>query len=204
MGAIDRWVLETGCATLKSWAADPTTRDLQLAVNISAHQLNRKDFVAGIRDALDRTGADPTRLKLELTEHAMLDDPEEVGSAMRELRDLGIGFALDDFGTGYSSLSYLKRLPIDTLKIDRSFVRDIEADPSDREIVQTILNIARSLRVAVIAEGVETEMQALLLRQLGCHAFQGYFFARPMPLDDFLARLRETPQTGWLPLRAAG
>ena len=108
---------------------------------------------------------------------------------MRRLKELGVRFALDDFGTGYSSLSYLKRLPFDTLKIDRSFVRDIETDPNDREIVQTILNIARSMKVSVIAEGVETEMQALLLRQLGCHAFQGYFFARPAPLDDFPRRI---------------
>jgi EAL domain-containing protein (putative c-di-GMP-specific phosphodiesterase class I) len=109
---------------------------------------------------------------------------------MRRLKELGVKFALDDFGTGYSSLSYLKRLPFDTLKIDQSFVRDIETDPNDREIVQTIVNIARSMKVAIVAEGVETQVQALLLKQMGCHVFQGYLFARPKALSDFLAELK--------------
>jgi EAL domain-containing protein (putative c-di-GMP-specific phosphodiesterase class I) len=109
---------------------------------------------------------------------------------MQRLRALGVRFAIDDFGTGYSSLSYLKRLPIDTLKIDRSFVRDLDSSQSDREIVQTIMNMARSLKISVVAEGVETELQAVLLRQLGCHAFQGYLFAKPMPDADFRAYLR--------------
>ena len=119
----------------------------------------------------------------------MLRDVETVNETMRRLKELGVKFALDDFGTGYSSLSYLKRLPLDTLKIDRSFIRDLESDPSDRVIVQTILNIARTLQLSVIAEGVETYMQALLLRQLGCPAYQGYLFARPMPLADFRATM---------------
>lgn len=190
MGAIDRWVLNAACTTLSEWQRDPATRDLRLSVNVSAHQLNRTGFVAAVEGALRETGADPNRLTLELTEHVMLNDIDDVSAAFRQLKDRGVSFALDDFGTGYSSLSYLKRLPIDTLKIDRSFVRDIERDPSDREIIQTILNIAASLEVSTIAEGVETEMQAVLLRQLGCHAFQGFLFATPLPLEAFLAELR--------------
>ena len=190
MSTIDEFVLTTACRTLKSWEGDPATCDLRLAVNISAPQLTRPDFVASVEEALRSAGANPERLKLELTEHVMLDDIEDVSRVMLQLKSIGVTFAIDDFGTGYSSLSYLKRLPLETLKIDRSFVRDLETDPSDREIVQTILNIARSLRVSVVAEGVETEMQALLLRQMGCQVFQGFLFAKPMPLDAFNSTLR--------------
>jgi len=145
-----------------------------------------------VERAVRESGANPRLLTLELTEHMMLADIEAVSDTMRRLKALGVKFALDDFGTGYSSLSYLKQLPIDTLKIDQSFIRDLENDPSDRVIVQTILNIARTLQLSVIAEGVETYIQALLLRQLGCHAYQGYLFARPMPLAQF----RETMARG--------
>lgn len=189
MATIDKWVLRNACATLKTWDSD-LTRDLQLAVNVGAHQLSSADFVGLVEEILATTGADPKRLVLELTEHVMLADIERVVETMRRLKETGVRFALDDFGTGYSSLSYLKRLPFDTLKIDRSFVRDIETDPNDREIVQTILNIARSMKVSVVAEGVETRMQALLLRQFGCHVFQGYLYAKPKALDDFLDELR--------------
>jgi len=189
MMTIDKWVLQNACATLMGWN-DKLTRDLQLAVNVGAHQLGSADFAAIVEETLASTGADPKRLVLELTEHVMLADIDEVVRTMHRLKQLGVRFALDDFGTGYSSLSYLKRLPFDTLKIDQSFVRDIETDPNDREIIQTILNIARSMKISVIAEGVETPMQALLLRQFGCHTFQGYYYARPKPLADFLAELR--------------
>ena len=190
LNALETWVLNTACATLSSWRNDPLTRNLHLAVNVSAQQAGRTGFVAAVTEALHATGADPHRLTLELTEHVMLSDFGKVAQSMLDLKKLGVSFALDDFGTGYSSLSYLKRLPIDTLKIDRSFVRDIETDPSDREIVQTILNFARSLEVGTIAEGVKTELQAIVLRQLGCLAFQGYLFAKPMRLDEFIADLR--------------
>jgi diguanylate cyclase (GGDEF)-like protein/PAS domain S-box-containing protein len=206
MGSIDSWVLRTACRTLKEWEDDPLTRGFKLAVNVGARQLSGTDFIATVEKALTETGANPSLLALELTEHVMLDDIDEVSATMGRLKELGVRFALDDFGTGYSSLSYLKRLPFDTLKIDRSFVRDIETDPNDREIVQTILNIARSLKVSVIAEGVETELQALLLRQLGCHAFQGFYFAGPAPLEIFLAGLHgqnEVADGGKAPLAAA-
>jgi diguanylate cyclase (GGDEF)-like protein/PAS domain S-box-containing protein len=187
--ALDELVLRSACRALSSLADDPATDSISLAVNISANQLNREGFVETVIRAVGETGADPRLLTLELTEHMMLKDIEAVSETMRRLKELGVKFALDDFGTGYSSLSYLKRLPLDTLKIDRSFIRDLESDPSDRVIVQTILNIARTLQLSVIAEGVETQMQALLLRQLGCPAYQGYLFARPMPLADFRATM---------------
>jgi diguanylate cyclase (GGDEF)-like protein/PAS domain S-box-containing protein len=190
---LDAFVLKTACATLCRWRDDAATDKLQLSVNISAHQLNQRGFVATVEKALRESGADPRLLTLELTEHVMLDDIDDVVEAMLSLKRLGVRFALDDFGTGYSSLSYLKRLPIDTLKIDQSFVRDLESDPSDRAIVQTVLTIARNLQVSVIAEGVETHVQALLLRQLGCYAYQGYLFARPMPLDDLRTYLATLP-----------
>jgi diguanylate cyclase (GGDEF)-like protein/PAS domain S-box-containing protein len=189
MATIDRWVLNSACATLKEWD-DASTRHLQLAVNVGAHQLGSAEFATIVEETLAKTGADPSRLVLELTEHVMLADIDAVVGTMQRLKALGVRFALDDFGTGYSSLSYLKRLPFDTLKIDQSFVRDIETDPNDREIVQTIMNIARSMKISVIAEGVENPMQALLLRQFGCHIFQGYYFAKPQPLEDFLDELR--------------
>jgi diguanylate cyclase (GGDEF)-like protein/PAS domain S-box-containing protein len=183
--SLDEFVLNSACRALRSLADDPATASIGLAVNISAHQLNREGFVETVLRAVRESGADPRLLTLEITEHVMLDDIETVNDTMLRLKALGVRFALDDFGTGYSSLSYLKRLPIDTLKIDQSFIRDLESDPSDRVIVQTILNVARTLQLSVIAEGVETHIQALLLRQLGCHAYQGYLFARPMPLADF-------------------
>jgi len=132
----------------------------------------------------------------------MLDHISEVDLALAALKNLGVRIALDDFGTGYSSLSHLKRLPIDTLKIDRSFVDEIETDPNDRVIVQTILNIARNLGVSAIAEGVENEMQALLLRRFGCHAYQGYLYGRPMSLADFEARMAadERPRIAVVPI----
>ncbi|MGH6925350.1 MAG: sensor domain-containing protein [Propylenella sp.] len=193
MGSIDNWVLRAACATLKQWEQEPLTRDLQLAVNVSAREMNRVELVGAVKEALEESGARASRLTLELTEHVILDDFDAVTMIMQKLQALGLRFALDDFGTGYSSLSYLKRLPIDTLKIDKSFVRDIETDKNDREIVQTILNIARSLKIPVIAEGVETELQAILLRQFGCQAFQGYFFGKPMPRAAFIAFLETQP-----------
>ena len=195
MSSIDHWVLKAACTTLKAWENDPLTRDLMLCVNISASQASRMEFAEIVESTLAETGVRPDHLTLELTEHVMLGDFKAVNAVMQRLQRSGLHFALDDFGTGYSSLSYLKRLPIDTLKIDRSFVSDLESDLSDREIVQTIMNIARSLKISVIAEGVETDLQAMLLRQLGCHAFQGYLFGRPMPEADFKAYL-EAASTG--------
>jgi EAL domain-containing protein (putative c-di-GMP-specific phosphodiesterase class I) len=155
-----------------------------------------------VTNAVKATGVHATRLTIEITERVMLDHISEVDLALAALKNLGVRIALDDFGTGYSSLSHLKRLPIDTLKIDRSFVDEIETDPNDRVIVQTILNIARNLGVSAIAEGVENEMQALLLRRFGCHAYQGYLYGRPMSLADFEARMAadERPRIAVVPI----
>jgi diguanylate cyclase (GGDEF)-like protein/PAS domain S-box-containing protein len=186
---IGQWVLEQACSQLKAWEASPRTRELHLAVNVSPLQFHQMDFVERVEWALKQSGANPMLLKLELTEGMVVDDIEGCIAKMRELKLLGIRFSMDDFGTGYSSLSYLKRLPIDQLKIDQSFVNDIASDPDDEAIVQTIIAMARSLRLDVIAEGVESEGQFAFLKRNGCTAFQGYLFGRPAPLADFERQL---------------
>ncbi|MDD0815667.1 EAL domain-containing protein [Curvibacter sp. HBC28] len=180
---LGQWVLEQACAQLVQWAAREETRDLTLSVNVSARQFRHPDFVRLVLDTLDQTGANPRCLQLELTESLLLTDVEDMIAKMTELRMEGLRFSLDDFGTGYSSLSYLKRLPLDQLKIDQSFVRDVLVDPNDAAIVRTILALAGSLDLAVVAEGVETGGQLDFLRQSGCRAFQGYLFGRPSPVD---------------------
>ncbi len=184
---INAFVIGSACATLARWADNPVLSQLQMAVNVGGRRMGR-DLVDIITDALALSGVDPERLTIELTEQVMLDNIAELDSAFAGLKQLGVKIFLDDFGTGYSSLSHLRRLPIDALKIDCSFVRDIETDQNDRVIVQTILNIARNLGLSVVAEGVENEMQGLLLRRFGCRAFQGFLYGRPMPLDEFEAR----------------
>ncbi len=188
---IGQWVLETACRQLVAWAGRPEVDDLTLAVNVSVRQLRQRDFVAQVLAVLASTGADPRRLKLELTESLLLDNAEDTIAKMAALKEIGVGFALDDFGTGFSSLSYLKRLPLEKLKIDRSFVLDVLTDPNDAAIARTIVALARSLGLATIAEGVETEEQRDFLADAGCHSYQGFLFSRPLPLDafeSFLAR----------------
>lgn len=180
---LGQWVLETACAQLAAWAAQPQTAHLALAVNVSARQFHHPDFVAQVREALNQHGADPRRLKLELTESLLLNNVEDTVAKMAMLKTDGVGFSLDDFGTGYSSLSYLKRLPLDQLKIDQSFIRDILTDPNDAVIARTIVALAHSLGLAVIAEGVETAAQRDVLLGQGCRAFQGYFYGRPGPVE---------------------
>jgi len=148
-------------------------------------QLRQPNFVATVLDALDRNGANPERLNLELTESMLVDSMEEVIAKMGALKKHGIHFSLDDFGTGYSSLAYLKRLPLDQLKIDRAFIRDILADHSSGAIAETIVSLGRAMGMAVIAEGVETVDQHQYLLGLGCHAFQGFLFGRPVPIEEF-------------------
>ncbi|MEO8407857.1 MAG: EAL domain-containing protein, partial [Oxalobacteraceae bacterium] len=189
------WVLETACHQLVAWATKPETAHLGVAVNVSAMQFRRPDFVEQVRQVLDRSGANPRKLKLELTESLLLDNVEEVIARMTVLKAWGIGFSLDDFGTGYSSLSYLKRLPLDQLKIDQSFVRDLLTDPNDAAIARTIVALAQSLGLSVMAEGVETKEQRDCLALQGCHAYQGYLFGSPVPVADF-ERLLLPPAAG--------
>ena len=183
--SLGSWVLEAACAQLLVWAEDPRTEPLTLAVNVSARQFRQPDFAEYVLGLLDYTGANPLRLKLELTESLLADNLEDVIVKMGALRARGVGFSLDDFGTGYSSLSYLKRLPLDQLKIDQSFVADVLTDPNDASIAQTIVALGRGLGLAVIAEGVETEAQKNFLLQAGCETYQGYLFSKPIPADQF-------------------
>ncbi|WP_313081112.1 EAL domain-containing protein [Pulveribacter sp.] len=178
---LGRWVLETACMQLAAWAARPAMQSLVVSVNVSARQFRQGEFANQVLAALRASGAPPQALRLELTESLLLTDTEEMIAKMDYLRAQGVGFSLDDFGTGYSSLSYLKRLPLDQLKIDRGFVRDVLTDSNDAAIVRTILALARSLDLDVVAEGVETASQLDFLRRHGCPAFQGYLFGRPAP-----------------------
>ncbi len=179
------WVLETACAQLATWALSSESADLTLAVNVSAGQVALPDYVEQVLAILDRTEARPDRLKLELTEGSMFKNAEDVIAKMTALQSMSVRFSLDDFGTGFSSLSYLKRLPLDQLKIDQSFVRDVMHDSNDAVIAKTIIALAQSLDLSVIAEGVETEAQRDFLEKSGCHSFQGYLFSRPLPIADF-------------------
>ena len=182
---LGHWVLETACAQLVNWASQPDTEHLTLAVNVSANQMHQADFVTQVLAVLSKTGANPHRLKLELTESLLVSHVETTIAKMAALKAHGVGFSVDDFGTGYSSLSYLKRLPLDQLKIDQGFVRDILTDPNDAAIARMIMALAESMGLTVIAEGVEIEAQRDFLAQLGCHAYQGYLFSRPLPIDRF-------------------
>ena len=189
---IGHWVLDTVCAQLKVWEEAVITRDLVLSVNISAKQFHHAGFVARVHDVVQRHAINPMRLKLELTESMLLDNIEDTINKMHQIKALGVSFSMDDFGTGYSSLQYLKRLPLDQLKIDQSFVRDIAGDSSDRAIVHTIIAMAQILGLNVIAEGVETEEQRQLLLDRGCTHYQGYLFSKPVPLDEFEALLKQS------------
>ena len=182
---LGQWVLETACAQLALWAIRPEMAHLTVAVNVSAQQFREADFVDKAMAAISQTGANPNRLKLELTESLLVENVGDIIEKMFALKASGVGFSLDDFGTGYSSLSYLRRLPLNQLKIDKSFVRDVLNDPNDAAIARTIVALAQSLGLEVIAEGVETELQRDFLASIGCHAYQGYFFSRPLPIEGF-------------------
>ena len=182
---IGNWVLEAACQQLVLWAVQPERQHLSIAVNVSARQFRESNFVAQVLATLERTGANANRLKLELTESVLIADAEDVIVKMNTLKAIGVGFVIDDFGTGYSSLSYLKRLPLDRLKIDQGFVRNILMDADDAAISQAVIAMATSMGLGVIAEGVETEAQRDLLASMGCHTFQGYLYSRPVPVAEF-------------------
>lgn len=190
--SIGNWVLDTACAQLRRWAANPLTRHLYLSVNVSARQFRQPDFVNQVRAALARHAVEPRLLKLELTESLLLDNVESVVGKMQALRDIGVRFSLDDFGTSYASLSYLKRFPFEQLKVDQSFIRDIATDPDDAAIVRAIIAMGNTLRLDVVAEGVEVEEQHAYLVAHGCTCFQGFLFGKPMPFADFERRLAKS------------
>ena len=187
---LGRWVLHTACKLLASWQSDPALSHLTMAVNVSSRQFRHASFVDDVARVLAITGAPSAQLKLELTESLLVEDMETTIATMTALRSYGVGFSLDDFGTGYSSLSYLKRMPLDQLKIDQSFVRDLLTDPNDAAIVDTIIGLSRSLGLEVIAEGVETPEQCALLARAGCQLYQGYLFSRALSVDVLDSFLR--------------
>ena len=187
---LGRWVLHTACKLLASWQSDPALSHLTMAVNVSSRQFRHASFVDDVARVLAITGAPSAQLKLELTESLLVEDMETTIATMAALRSHGVGFSLDDFGTGYSSLSYLKRMPLDQLKIDQSFVRDLLTDPNDAAIVDTIIGLSRSLGLEVIAEGVETPEQCALLARAGCQLYQGYLFSRALSVDVLDSFLR--------------
>jgi diguanylate cyclase (GGDEF)-like protein/PAS domain S-box-containing protein len=190
---IGRWVLEAGCAQLARWATRPRLAHLSVSVNVSARQFAQPDFVAQVHAIVIASGADPRRLKLELTESALLADLAAVAAKIDALRRLGITIALDDFGVGYSSLSYLRHLNLDQLKIDRSFIDQVAADASDAAIARTIVTLAHTLGLSVVAEGVETPAQRDFLHRHGCHIHQGFLYAQPLPPDQFEAYAQARP-----------
>ena len=188
---LGEWVLQTACAQLARWSDMPGYAELTLAINVSVHQFHQADFVDKVRRALASHGAAPTQLKLEITESMFVSDQESIINKMVQLNALGVGFSLDDFGTGYSSLSYLRRLPLDQLKIDQSFVRDVLTEHNDAAIARTIIALGQSLGLAVIAEGVELQGQRDFLAEYGCALCQGYLISRPLPIEAFDAFVRD-------------
>jgi EAL domain-containing protein (putative c-di-GMP-specific phosphodiesterase class I) len=187
---IGQWVLEQACQQVQAWRDRfPALRSLVVSVNLSARQFQRPDLVAEIVRAVREAGLEPSALKLEITETTVMQDPDRAAVTLRELKALGFQLAIDDFGTGYSSLSYLRQFPVDTLKIDRSFVDGLGADAQNTAIVRSVVALAQALDVSVTGEGIETATQESELRMLGCDGGQGYLFARPLPPTDIQALL---------------
>jgi len=199
---VGEWVLETACAQLVAWGANLATAHLRLAINVSAYEFCHPEFVSRTLTAIDRFGIDPRKLMLELTESAMFTTVDETLAKMAALKTRGVCFSIDDFGIGYSSLTYLKNMPLDQLKLDRSFVADVLTNPNDAAIARTIIALGESLDIDVIAEGVETEGQRRFLVLHGCHAYQGLLFGRPGPIEDLLrmARMEPLPGTAHRPI----
>jgi EAL domain-containing protein (putative c-di-GMP-specific phosphodiesterase class I) len=189
---IGQWVLREACRQAKVWQ-DVGLPDMRLAVNISAVELRSKEFVPGVEFILADTGFNPKCLELELTETFLMQDSKSTALVLGALKALGVQLALDDFGTGYSSLSYMRRFPIDTLKVDRSFVRDLTVDASDASVVSAVINMGRSLHMRVVAEGVEAVEQLEFLKEHGCSEAQGYYFSRPLAAPALLDWMRSNP-----------
>lgn len=187
---LGEWVIDEACAQLQKWQRREETSALTISINVSALEFKQPGFIEQVRSAVSRYDISPSSLSIELTESTLLDDFDSIISKMTELTKFGIKFELDDFGTGYSSLQYLKKLPVTHLKIDQSFVHDIDTDDSDKKLVHAIINMARSLDIRVIAEGVETQNQLEFLQNSGCDIYQGYFFGKPLPIADFESALK--------------
>src|SRR5581483_1846920 len=179
---LDAWVLKEACRQARSWVAE-SGANLKVAVNLSAMEFRIPDILDTIVSAVNAAGLEPRVLEIELTESALMIDPEGAASALKMLRSMGVSIAIDDFGTGYSSLSYLRRLPIDKLKIDRSFIRDLPSSPTDESIVRAIVSLAHSVGLQVVAEGVETSEQLECIRALHCDQWQGYYCCPPQPFE---------------------
>ena len=197
---IGEWGLRTACIQLAEWAKSPQTSHLIIAVNVSATQFRQPDFVQEVKSILLLSGASPSKLKLELTETALADDISVVVEKMQALKDIGVTWSLDDFGTGYSSLSLLKRLPLDQLKIDKSFVSDLLSDKRSLAIINTLIDLSQTLNLAVIAEGVEDEKQLMALKSIGCLSYQGYLFGRPLPISELNDLIEGRVATGYIHL----
>jgi diguanylate cyclase (GGDEF)-like protein len=192
---IGEWVLRTACARNQSWQ-EQGLPPLRMAVNLSARQFAHANLLQDVARVLHDTGLDPAALELEITESMVMHDPERAVTLLTMLKAMGIHLSIDDFGTGYSSLSYLKRFPIDSVKIDRSFIHDVPGDADDAAITRAIIAMAHSLRLKVIAEGVETEEQLSFLREHGCDEMQGYYFSEPLAEDQFLRLLQSSVASG--------
>jgi EAL domain-containing protein (putative c-di-GMP-specific phosphodiesterase class I) len=188
---IGQWVLHEACRQAKAWQ-DAGLPRVRLAVNISAVELRSREFVAGVRTILTQTRFDPRSLELELTETFLMQDSKSTALVLSAIKELGVQLALDDFGTGYSSLSYMRRFPIDTLKVDRSFVRDLTMDASDASVVSAVINMGKSLHMRVVAEGVEAPDQLAFLKEHGCSEAQGYYFSRPLKAPEFADWMRHS------------
>lgn len=182
---LGHWVVGTACAQLVKWSKKPETANLSLSINVSAQEFKQDDYVAQVLSILERSGAQPSLLKLELTESMLVNDVDDIIAKMSSLKAAGVRISLDDFGTGYSSLSYLKKLPLDQLKVDQSFVREMLSSIQDEAIVRTVVSLAQNMELDVIAEGVETEEQRQFLESIGCFSIQGYLLSRPLRIHDF-------------------
>jgi EAL domain-containing protein (putative c-di-GMP-specific phosphodiesterase class I) len=181
---VGEWALHTACRQHAQWIKEGLP-PIKVAVNLSARQLRETSFVGIVKSALKNANLPPSALEIEITESMLMSDAQVIVAALEDLHDFGVHISMDDFGTGYSSLSYLKRFPIDTIKIDRSFVNDISIDQDDAEIIHTIINMGHTLNRKIIAEGVETEEQLDILKAYRCDEIQGYFFSRPLSASDF-------------------